>query len=64
MSMSEKEMRWALQDLIRLEKKQGGLLNGNFAPIAKRHNLKVKELRRVYDTWKAQGYYIFVEQYR
>lgn len=53
-------MKNALHDVIALEKKNGVLLNGNFAPIAKRYGVKVRELRMVYDEWKQKGYYIFV----
>lgn len=50
----------ALHELIALEKKNGVLLNGNVAPIAKRHGVRVRELNKVYEEWKTNGYYIFV----
>lgn len=53
-------MMSAMRELVALEKKNGVLLNGNFAPIAKRNGVKVRELHKVYDEWKEKGYYIFV----
>lgn len=38
----------ALKELLELEQKQGGLINGNFTAKAHKYKVKVKELRQAY----------------
>jgi hypothetical protein len=39
----------ALKELLELEKKQGGLINGNFTAKAHKYKVKVKDLRAAYE---------------
>lgn len=46
------KMKGAMLELIALEKKNKVLLKGNFAPIAKRHGLKVAELKGMWGAYQ------------
>ena len=39
----------ALRELLELEQKQGGLINGNFTAKAHKYKVKVKDLRQAYE---------------
>jgi hypothetical protein len=42
----------ALAELLELEQKQSGLINGSFTAKAHKYKVKVKELRQAYDNHK------------
>jgi hypothetical protein len=58
--MDEKEkyefnLHCACINLSNIEKKQGGLVNGNFSFHAKKSNVKVKDLRIAYEKYKSNS---------
>lgn len=46
------QLSMALKELLELEQKQGGLINGNFTAKAHKYKVKVKELRQAYEEAK------------
>lgn len=42
-------LKSALIELLDLEKRQNGLINGNFTAKAKKYKVKVKDLREAYN---------------
>lgn len=46
------QLSMALKELLELEQKQNGLINGNFTAKAHKYKVKVKELRRAYEESK------------
>ena len=42
------QLSMALKELLELEQKQGGLINGNFTAKAHKYKVRVKELRQAY----------------
>lgn len=47
--MRNVRIQQAIRNLDEIDKKQFGLINGNFTAIAHKYGLKVKELRTAYD---------------
>ena len=49
------QLSMALKELLEFEKKQSGLINGNFTAKAHKYKVKVKELRQAYALTKESG---------
>lgn len=54
-AMRRVKIKQAIRKLSEIDKKQNGLINGNFTAVAKNHGLKVKELRHYWDKAKKLG---------
>lgn len=52
-AMRQVRIKQAIQTLDEISERQSGLINGNFTAVAKKYDLKVRELRKAYDEAKA-----------
>lgn len=48
-AMRQVRIKQAIRHLDEISQRQSGLINGNFTAIAKKYDLKVRELRKAYD---------------
>lgn len=52
--MKSYSLSMALKELLELEQKQSGLINGNFTAKAHKYKVKVKDLREAYSNSPAK----------